>query len=430
MKVLLIGFSKQSANVLDMYMKRDYPMHDSVVIERSFGDNLLLSLPKLSDMHTDAKAMIISLEGVGMMSFSKECAKNLQHFIGARTALLVVRGDLSCWQSANMSSDEPIFFLKSPFDKQAMTYTVKALLEAGTKVKSISSVPYLEQGVKQHSQTQHTTEQATQDSQNPNPKPVSEPESILFDTIPQDYSRFHTPHFLHKLLDRYFDLPKQALLHEMLDISLFDEPIKLSAGSQSVYLNKHQNMALVHSIERLVDYCVVANNCQILSNVIRLEIISEDKFAELTQSKTYKKYPLNNLLWQMQSALLPEKIHAKEHNLLLKMRYMPNFSQMKGVPDYVRDVAAASLVAPRSFNQLAQMTTLGQDAKPLLDRVLLLAILSGAADESILRQSFGMSFENVNEKAKQATTKQNEGVKKASSTGFLRRLLEKLNLVS
>lgn len=412
MKVLLIGFSRQSANVLEMYMRRNYPSHTPVVIERSFGDNLRLSLPKLSKSDVEAQAMIINLDGVGMISHSKEYAKELQAFIGVRAALMVARGGLSLWQSAKILPDDFIFFLKSPFDKNAMTHAVEALLAAAKLADSRQD----EFACRDPMITKFTHDSPTTASTNSS------------DTNLQTITKIHKEHFLHKLIDRYFELPNQALLHEMLDVSLIDMPVKMTAGSQTLYLNKQKNMALVNNIERLIDYCVVANNCQILSNVLSFETVSEDEFLALAVSNDYKKYPLNNLLWQIQSALLPGRIVVKDHYLLLKMRYMPNFAYMKDVPEYVRTIASASLVAPRSINQLGEITGLGQNGKMLINRVLLLAILSNAADEEILRHGFEVSFDEPKQQINnQPANLKNAGIKKALGSGFLRRLIEKLN---
>lgn len=112
-----------------------------------------------------------------------------------------------------------------------------------------------------------------------------------------------------------------------------------------------------------------------------------------------------------------------DHNLLLKMRYMPNLGQMGAVPDYVHVITSVSLIAPRSLNQLSEMSGLGQAGKPFVNRVILLAILSGAADEEILKKC----HDNAEHAIHTPTKNENAGVKKAIGTGFLRRLIEKLN---
>lgn len=401
MKVLLIGFSEQSAAVLAAYMKQHYPNHQCVIVERSFGDNLRLSLPTINKQDDDAVAMIISLEGVGMINHSLEYAKELKEFIGKRAALIVTRSSLLLWRESKIAPNELIFFLKSPFDKRTMTYTLKELMQVAHTVK-LSKI----QPVK------------TQDTNNTQDDSQATADNHLAS------QKLHIPHFFHTLLDDYFELPQKMLLHEMLNISLINKPIKLLAGSQVAYLHKAKNMALVANIERLIDYCMVANNCQILNNVVSVQLIKDDEFEQLATLNQYQKYALNSFLWQIQSAILPQYIQAKPHNLSLKMRYMPNFAQMKDVPDYVRTVASLSLAAPRSMNQLAEMTALRQEGRPLINRVLLLAILSGSADEAVLKHSL-QSIDGQN--THHQTPPKNEGIKKALGSGFLRRLIEKLN---
>lgn len=401
MKVLLIGFSEQSVAVLEMYMKRNYPEHQTVVIARSFGANLRLSLPNLPSEHMNAQAMIINLDGVGMIGHSEEYAKKLRRFIGVRAAIIVARGNLLLWQASNILPEQFAFFLKSPFDKQSMTQTVAALLQVAPTAKAHAAEFYHE------SSTEEVLDEVVEKS---TPKP----------------KRQHIPSVLHDVIDKYFNVAQKEVLHDLLDLSLITKPAKLTAGSQVLYLNRQKNMALVSNIGRLIDYCVVANNCQILSNIVAIEFIDEKEFEALVQqapNNGYQKHAFNSFLWQMQSALLPEKIYVDDHNLLLKMRYMPNLGQMGAVPDYVHAITSVSLIAPRSLNQLSEMSGLGQAGKPLVNRLILLAILSGAADEEILKKCYDNAEHAIDVPAKN----ENAGVKKAIGTGFLRRLIEKLN---
>lgn len=216
------------------------------------------------------------------------------------------------------------------------------------------------------------------------------------------------------MLDEHFAIEQNELLHQMLEVTLSDCPVKITAGSQVIYANPAKNMALIGNIERLLDYCEVVNNFKAYNSVLLIEPISDAKFEELTNSNVYRKYALSTLLWQLYGAILPAEIEG-EHTLLLKMCYMPNFAVMGLVPDYVRTAVSSCLVLPRTLAGLYD-TFEPKVPKPLLNRVFLLAILSGVADTQVLQRSL-VSDERTS----------NLGVQKAQKSGFLSRLLQVLN---
>lgn len=142
MKLLLIGFSTQSAGVLAMLINRNYPDYEVHMIERVFCGSLRLCLPALGSKHQDATAMVINLDGVGMISMTPKHAKNLQAFIGARPAVLVAKAYLDEWKSAKILPERFVFFVRSPYDKQTMTEALDGLLGIAPTAKECAKEFY------------------------------------------------------------------------------------------------------------------------------------------------------------------------------------------------------------------------------------------------------------------------------------------------
>lgn len=394
MKLLLIGFSTQSAGVLAMLINRNYPDCKVQIIERIFCESLRLCLPTLEKQHQDAEAMVINLDGVGMIRMQTKHVQNLQSFIGARAAVLVAKGYLDEWRSAKILPERFVFFVRSPYDKQTMTEALDGLLTIAPTAKAHPKEFY----------QNHLPAQAIIDQE---VRPPVAPES----SKPRE-------HFLHKLLDEHFATQENELLHEMLEVTLSHCPVKITAGSQVIYANPAKNMALISNMERLLDYCEVVNHFKSYKHALLIESITEAKFEQLLGSTTYQKYALSTLLWRLYDVILPEQIEG-EHNLLLKMRYMPNFAVMGAVPDYVRITASSCLVLPRTLTGVYE-TFEPKVPKPLLNRVFLLAILVGVADTEVLQRSLSSDYAGDERHS-------NLGVQKAQKSGFLNRLLQVLN---
>lgn len=406
MKILLVGFSRQSASVLALLISRSYPDCEISVMERTFCDNLRLCLPQLSTWDRIADAVIINLDGVGMMTFAPKHITALQNFIGTKAALLIARGDLAQWQSAAILPEDFAIFLNSPYNKEAMTEALEKL---------IAIAPQVAIRVNEFTKTvkEDKAPAAIQDATPVNNKKGKTLQEVMNrDTL------------LHQILKRHFDIKQLPLLFGMLDIGIYKGALKVMAGSQTMYVSSVKNVALVSNLQRLIDYCAVINTFSVATNIVAVEEMTNEEFEHIAKhANDYSKYALNTFLWQIYSYILPSAIEVPDHHLLLKMRYMPNFGQMGEVPEYVRHTVATCLVAPHSIEELSQGVGDMQGVdKSLLNRVLLLAILSGTADMDILEKSYQQQHISKDK----APTTSNTGVQKAQKTGFFKRFLHKL----
>lgn len=416
MKVLLVGFSSQSADALQLLIEKIYPEHEVVQLERAFSDDLRLCLPTVPIMHYDAEAMIIHLDGVGMMSFATQHPKALRRFIGARTALMITKGGLFAWENSDILPKDFGFFVASPYTKDVMEWSLARLLKAAGKLAEY-----------RHLFHQESSDIALLDEHHvETAKPKAEVPAVSKQDI------------LHELIDVHFDVPKKDMVHQFLTLILEDKPLTLVAGSQTLYINKVQNLALVSNVERLLDYCRVANSFDVLTKVIEIGHVSPEEFAKTANQapqNRYNKYALSTILWQMYDRILPKYIEVPDHELRLKMRLMPNFGQMGDIPEYVKALTSLCLVAPKTANELSRGLGISID-KALINRIFLLAILSGVADFDVLEASFLATkpAENKEDVADEpnaqivVTRQVNQGVEKAQKTGFLQRLLSKLSL--
>lgn len=408
MKLFLIGFSKQNADVLQMLIERLYPDYQLAVIERYFGGTLRLQLPKLERLSADTM-LIINLDGVGMVNFTAAHIDELKEFIQGKATMLIARHNLDKWQSA--LPEEIGAYLSVPYSRDSMTTALESL---EVKYKKLSDNAYFKKvAVPEASRTQKSVQVQEETVQTP----LTHCEAP-FAKIEEDGQ------FLHKILSECFAIPKLSLLQNILDIRVSNTPVKVKIGNQTFYACPECQVVYVNSINRLIDYCDMLYGLELSASVIvvePVEAVDFNKLAPVFEKKGYRKYTLNSLLWQICWRLLPNKIDVPDHNLMLKMRYMPNFLQMKKIPEYIRPLIASCLTVPRSTKELISLVQGGEDLKGQINHLMLIAILSGAADTEILRQSY------ENQTVDEVKKEDNEGIKIAKKTGFLSRLLSKLS---
>lgn len=408
MKILLVGLSAQNAAALSMLIIRRYNQHTVAELELSFDDNLRLCLPVVPQHHLDAKVMIINLGGVGMPSVSSEQLERLRTFVDGRAVLFI--GQPSTIEHLTKVVKNPlVLFLVSPYSKDQMEHSLLHLF--GLAKKSPTILHHQNTTQTSHTTTYFQENPKSQESAEDTPKiqtqtaPICKPKTDV------------SPQFLYELLNTHFPIKKLPLMHKFVDIWVSDLPVKVVVGSQTVYVNAFLNMALVSHWGRLMDSCVVASEFSGETEVMRVLPMTKREFQDLENSPL-QKYPLNTLLWQMAGRMLPKTIEVDHHALLLKMRFMPNFSEDKNTPEYARALSSSCLLTPRTVDALAsRVSSIGKEE---INRFFLLAILSGMVDNEILQSSFVGKIES------HTSNEMNQGVQKAQKTGFLGRLLSKL----
>lgn len=409
MKILLIGFSKPNANAITMFVVRNYPNYHCVSIERNF-DGLNLCLPNLSHEESKAEVMLINLKDVGMVNFSQDNAQTLLSFIGNRASLLIGRNDLEKWQALDILSGKYVGTLQSPYNLESMSTALKVLLESITSDETThNNVATIDN----HLHSNSDDEMVAKIEHEQNLGTVS--------TVSEKTNKF-----IHKLLDVHFNIPQNKLLHKFVEITETEGVFKITIGSSILFVHHEKNLALVIDLDNVLRYCALLSDRLTLVDKITMTPITEEEFDKIFEGSPqngYKKYALSStLLWQVYSAALPDLINTPRHNLLLKMRYMPNFASKKNIPMYIHTAVSSCLISPKSLSQLSVHLE-DENNYALLNRVFLLAILSGAADVDILRQSFEQSDAAISVEKRQ----ENEGVQKAQKTGFFKRLLSKLS---
>lgn len=387
-----------------MLINRNYLGCQVVVIERMFCENLRLCLPNLPKEHQNADAMIISLEGVGMIRFAQRHIKTLQDYIGVRTVIFTTKSNLEDWQAARILPQDFAIFVQTPYNKDTMTMALNALLTVAPTAKFRGDEFY----------NLHFAEDAPKDD--------------FLSDIPIPKAPKNRDHFLHQILDTYFHTKQNEILHNVVQIILAEGPVKITVGRQVVYANYRKNLALIDNKAKLMDYCTIMKTFEVLDCALDVEPISDDVFGwvmNASPNNGYQKHALSALLWQMYSKILPPHIDNPAHSLLLKLRYMPNFSQIDGVSESVRSLLAACLVTPKTIQQLHNTANSDID-KATIHRIFLLAILSGVSDLDVLKYSFTKDKSQAIPSQINAPD-YNQGIKKAQASGFLNRLIKVLN---
>ena len=478
MKFLLIGFSEQNANLLSFLIQQNHKNIQCDYIERQLSKDQIFELPDIS-AHPNSDALIINLDGVGMMSYQTRYKEMLQAFIATRPALLSTRMSIEAWEQNHQAAH--LIYLQSPYSKESMLEALERLIairqgvsiaapvtEAPSVTVSEPTTPNIQatgnlssSGLDNSGISQDEFDQIASFAQTSTPQAPTTPEpaqpavapaptqvtpSTESITSAESYRLPLTDNpiilapnnpaqdVVAKSLQVYFpEMYHRPIIKEFAKLFYQSTPFVLITSRYQLLIDPDNNLAVSTNIARVLDYLAVAKNHDEFAHSISLEPLTPERYrthmAELDAIGA-KKHTLNTLLWQLYHAILPERptaAHNLQDSLQIKVRFMPNFATLDNLPVYTQTVISSCLSLPKTLDELYSLFS--DINHEQLNRICLLAILAKIVDLNVLatpRPKSQVVTTHALDGAEQLAAK-NEGVNKAAQSGFFRRLLNKLS---
>lgn len=417
MKFLLIGFSEQAQNALEVLLSREFTGHSYYSIPRQFSSFLYPVVPKIStETLEQCDACIIDLDGIGMLTFDEKHRTQLVELIRKKSAILISRQIKHLWQDhVPLWTNAYIEYLEQPYTKDEMSTVINRILAK-------ESVPT-------HLSTQQKDESIVTDIVD------NEPLSIFQEKAQLPAIPYRTKFTEILLKQRWADFEQQLVFKHLLSIFSQSQPFNLKISQHELLVIPEQNKAIVAKPQSVIDYFSLLKSFKLSTFNIESKPIHGDikkVEAELLHNGA-KPYQLGLLLWQIYQEVIPEEFDINHENLYLKVKYMPDFSNMTNVPTYMNSVISSCLDKPQHCAQLKTIFPFLSVYN--LNRVFILAVLCNYAEiesfEPVVQfyaQHNSQSEELVEKIEPKPVIEQNGEVIKARKNGLLERLLAKLNL--
>lgn len=417
MKLLLVGFSEQNANLLSFLIQQHFKDVNCIHIDRGLTSDLKFVLPEIPNEHKEARGFIINLGGVGMLSYQHQHSQMIMEYVSGRPALLTTRTTINIWEEV-LGMHGNFLYLQSPYTKDTILPVLQNLIE---KAKHFVVIPKNEIQIDKPDtiiEKSIITPKVTEEDKSALRQPLSHNDLLALPNSPVQNA---LQHMLKEHFSLVYTLP---MIKEFSKLFYQNTPFILKTSRYDVLIDPKNNLAVSTNIARVLDYFTVAKSHPEFANSITIEILnvseSLSQVRKMEQAGA-KKYILSTLLWQIYEAILPDEIQTMAHNLQLKLKFMPNFADIVGTPSYVQAVLASCLSTPKTIKNLH---TLFSEIKPeTIHRIFLLANLAKIADESLIG-TMGLD----DEKPSGRMTQKNAGVNKAAKVGFFQRLLNKLTM--
>lgn len=412
MKLLFVGFSEQNANLLGFLIEQNFTGIECVYIERDLTSDLRFVLPTIDSKHQDAHGLIINLGGIGMLSYHEQHKNALLNFTQNRPTLLTTRTPVEVWQEA-LAGFHQYLYVQSPYSKDSILPVLQQLID--------SSEVYTPESIEVMNTFEAPAPAVT-------PKPVehkaTSQKQLLTESILLQKPNNKEQSILENTLNQHFkDVYQSPMVKELCKLFWQHEPFLFKTSRYEALIDPANNLLISTNIARIIDYLTIAKNHAEFINSITVEPLDSgtyDDYRQKLEDGQAKKYALNRLIWQIYHAILPEEITTTAHNLQIKVRFMPNLIDIEDLPTYTQAVMASCLSNPKTLSDL--YTIFGEAPASTLNRLCVLAILAKIVD----LDSLHLVSPQTDLIPESHISTRNDGVAKASKTGFFKRLLSKL----
>lgn len=421
-KLLLIGFTETNANVIQIFIEMTFKdiVVDKVIRQLNVAS---LTLPILTDEQRLNDIFVIDFEGAGLDSDDKNLSSKLEIYTGGKQILFVSR-----------KNNVPVSlihyeWLSVPYNRQQMTESVKNLLanvkpKPNFKSEQIDTKPHTQELLKKPFHANHTA------THKPNNSTIIATRSSIAqqkETLPENQATLdEVKKVFETLLNVFPEMNEQPFFNFIRQMQLSHDFTKVMVNHHELYLNPVDKSVILLNLERVADNFMVG----LSEDVITFERVDNTIFRKNVNNllaQGAKQYSLSQLIWVIGIEIIQTKRNAysQSHHLRFEARYMPNISGIKFAPKYIVPLIASCLGRARvlsDFNALFPYLTNAQ-----INQIMILLSISQAINVNILLDSAKPQMAEPQQPINM-TQNSNQGVQKATKTGFLKRLLNRLGM--
>lgn len=427
LKLLLVGFTEQNANVIQMFVELTF---DNIKVNRipRQPDSVANRMPALTVIEAESDIFVFDAQSIGLdMNNTQQDYTQLNEITQQKPALLISRQPID---SAVLGEAGNIDYLTVPYTRQQMTEKLH-ILNQKAKLHLEKSSPKDTQFISANTAKTLIKNTNTVDSQTLSSKDNTTQSANTSTANKFDSTSFNaTLDVLATNFDALADTPFFEFAKRVQNLT---QPTCLTIGGQHLYINPQDKSVVASRVERIVDYFTVGQNLsQSLQNFQMLDEASLSQQTAHYLAEGDKKISISQLIWLMGLEMIPRNAYNNNHLIKLEVSHMPNFAEIKFVPTYVMPMIASCLGRARTlhdFNTLFPNLTNAQ-----INQVIILLVLSGTVKDSIVI----LSRLPTNAQQPHALTENkpinnnqsnlSDGVKKAQKTGFLQRFLNRLGV--
>ena len=458
LKLLLVGFTEQNANVIQMFIELTF---ENVKVSRipRLPENTQPRMPELTVLEAESDILVIDAESIGFdfANYQTAC-QHLTTVMPNKAILLISRQQIP----TSIEENSPVNFqwLSVPYSRKQMADKLQLLIsEAQLKKTPMSngSQNTLDNNLSTNSLNAQPASTSTPDNfdltsgiDTTNPAQHLNTSSTTNATSRPTLDTASSDAILTLLATTFKGLNELPYFEFVQTLYQLPTYTVFQISGHHLYINPFEKTVVASRIERILDHFMIGQNLR--QCIATRQSLDEASFEQQTQrhlASGDKKLTISKLIWYIGIEMVPRSAFDDSHHLAIEARFMPNLSGINFVPNYVLPMISSCIGRVRNLQEFHQLFPQLTNAQ-VNQVIILLALSHGLNNEVLLNSRPAMMLGNhslnnhvvkgsqppvasadttaVNQLPKPPTTPDNAGLKKAQQTGFLKRLLGKLGV--
>lgn len=429
LKLLLVGFTEQNANVIQMFIELTFDNIRVMSVPR-LPEGTSPRLPDLTVFESDSDMFIIDAESIGFdfANYQNAC-QTLETALPNKAMLLITRQALSDEVVANVPKN--LQWLSIPYTRNQMAEKLQLLIsDAQRKQQPMAdSQPIVDT-------PNPTTNMASQESESAQVLQTNQP--VVTANI--DVAEIEHSNALFNLLNKNFrNLRNSAFFEFAQTLYQLETYTVFNINGHYLFINPFDKSVIASRIERIIDHFMIGQNLR--QSLINRQTLDQIRYEQQSQQHIVagnKKLALSQLIWHIGLEMLPRNAFDDTHTLAIEVRFMPNLAGINFVPNYVMPLIASCLGRVRTLTELHQLFPTLTNAQ--VNQVIILLVMSHSVNAEVLLANRPSNEQRIDlplrtptsltqsSEPSQEPSIHNQGIKKAQQTGFLKRLLGKLGV--
>lgn len=422
LKLLLVGFTAQNANVIQMFIELTFDNIRVSAVPR-LPESTTPRMPDLTVFESESDMFIMDAEHIGFdfSNYHKAC-QSVATTLPDKPILMVSRQALPA-EAGQLTAN--FQWLTVPYTRTQMADKLQLLISDAKlkQTQKTANVPVMEVSLAAN---------VSSSASAPVSPAMSKSEPSAITTVNE--AEIEQSNAIFDLLNKTFNqLGESAFFEFAQTLYQLQQPTLFNVNGHFLYVNPLDNSVVASRLERIIDHFMIGQNLR--QSLATRQSLDQASYEQQTQQHILagdKKMTLAQLIWHIGLEMLPRNSFDGTHNLPIEVRLMPNLTGIGFVPNYVMPLIASCLGRVRTladFHQLFPNLTNAQ-----VNQVLILLIMSHSVNTQLLLAQRSVTSQPtsapaVSQSTQQATaTVENKGIQKAQQTGFLKRLLGKLGV--
>ncbi len=195
--------------------------------------------------------------------------------------------------------------------------------------------------------------------------------------------------FTLQILKQYYTKSIKSDFYRLVELLTQLKPVFLKTDNYTLLINPKDKCVLTNDIDKITDLFARIDEDVSFDSIFCYETLDPESFEAVYNKmceNDSKRHSLTSVLWRIYNEIIPIDICQTPHQLLLKIRKMPNFSEIPSAHECTSALLSSCMLEAKTLDELEANFQNVHPSK--VHHIFLLSLLSGIVDVDLMADSF------------------------------------------